>query len=57
MTPASVLYVGTAGDVAVITNGGDEVTFTGVPAGTFIPVQVKRVKSTGTTASTILALR
>tara|TARA_B100001093_G_C26620438_1_gene924342 strand:- start:300 stop:773 length:474 start_codon:yes stop_codon:yes gene_type:complete len=56
-TPASVLYVGTAGDVAVITNGGDEVTFTGVPAGTFIPVQVKRVKSTGTTASTILALR
>lgn len=54
---ACVLYVGTAGNVAVITAGGDEVTFTGIPAGTFVPVQVTRVKSTGTTASTILALR
>ena len=54
---ACVLYVGTAGDATVITSGGDEVKFTGLPAGTFVPVQVTRVKSTGTTASTILALR
>ena len=52
-----VLYVGTAGNVSVITRGGDEVLFTAKPAGTFVPVQVTRVKATGTTASTILALR
>lgn len=54
---ACVLYVGTAGNVSVITRGGDEVLFTAIPAGTFVPVQVTRVKATGTTASTILALR
>jgi hypothetical protein len=54
---ACVLYVGTAGNVSVITRGGDEVLFTAIPAGTFVPVQVTRVKVTGTTASTILALR
>ena len=54
---ACVLYVGTAGNVSVITRGGDEVLFTAIPAGTFVPVQVTRVKATTTTASTILALR
>ena len=52
----AVLYVGVAGDVDVITAGGDEVTFTGVLAGSFIPVQVTRVKATSTTASGIIAL-
>ena len=52
----AVLYVGVAGDVDVITAGGDEVTFTGVLAGSFIPVQVTRVKDTSTTASGIIAL-
>jgi hypothetical protein len=52
-----VLYVGTAGDVRVLTIGGDTVTFTAVPAGTFMPVSVKRVYSTGTVAAaSILAL-
>jgi hypothetical protein len=52
----AVLYVGDAGDVDVITAGGDEVTFTSVLAGSFIPVQVTRVKDTLTTASGIIAL-
>jgi hypothetical protein len=52
----AVLYVGDAGDVDVITAGGDEVTFTSVLAGSFIPVQVTRVKDTSTTASGIIAL-
>ena len=51
-----VLYVGGAGNVKVLTVGGDEVTFTGIQAGTFMPVQVLRVYSTGTTATNIVAL-
>lgn len=54
-----VLYVGSiaAGtDLKVLTAGGDEVTFKGLTAGTFIPVQVVRVFATGTTVSEILAL-
>ena len=51
-----VLYVGTAGDLKVETIGGDVVTFTGVLAGSFIPVQVRKVYSTDTTAQNILAL-
>lgn len=51
-----VLYVGVAGSVTLITAGGDEVTLQGVPAGTFIPIQTKRVMATGTTASGIIAL-
>jgi len=51
-----VLYVGGAGTVKVLTVGGDEVTFTGVQAGTFMPVQVVRVYATGTSATSIVAL-
>lgn len=49
------LYVGTTGNVKVTTVGGLTVTFNTVPVG-FFPVQVKRVWSTGTTASNIIAL-
>jgi len=51
-----VLYIGGAGDLRVLTAGGDDVTFTGVLAGTFLPVQVVRVFSTNTTAANLLAL-
>ena len=51
-----VLYVGVAGDVKVTTAGGDDVTFTGVLAGSFIPVQVIKVFATGTTSTNIVAL-
>tara|TARA_R100000664_G_C2756648_1_gene144603 strand:- start:1573 stop:1842 length:270 start_codon:yes stop_codon:yes gene_type:complete len=50
-----ILYVGTAGNVEVVTVGGDNVTYVGVVAGTFIPVLVKQVVAAGTTASNILA--
>jgi hypothetical protein len=55
--PARSLYVGGAGNVAVI--GLDDsaaVTLTAVPAGTILPVSVKQVKSTGTTATGIVGL-
>jgi hypothetical protein len=51
-----VLYVGTGGSVKVLTEANDEITFANVPNGTFLPVQVVRVFSTGTTASNIVAL-
>lgn len=51
-----VLYVGTKGNIKVMTVGGDEVTFTNIQDGSFIPVQVLKVFSTGTTASNIIAL-
>jgi hypothetical protein len=51
-----VLYVGTRGNLKVMTVGGDEVTFTNIQDGSFIPVQVLKVFSTGTTASNIVAL-
>lgn len=49
------LYVGGTGNVSVLTLDGQTVTFTAVPIG-FFPVAVKRVNSTGTTATNIVAL-
>lgn len=51
-----VLYIGGAGNIRVLTAGGDDVVFTGVLAGTFLPIQVVRVFSTNTTATNIVAL-
>ncbi len=50
------LYVGGAGDVKVTTVDGSTITFSAVPAGTLLPVAVKRVFATLTTATNILAL-
>lgn len=51
-----VLYVGGAGALDVTTVGGDRVTFTGILAGSFFPVQVVKVWAAGTTATNIIAL-
>lgn len=53
---ARALYIGVAGNVAITTLAGDDVTFVGVLAGTIIPIQCTVVKSTGTTATDIIAL-
>ncbi len=45
------IWVGAAGNIALVMADGSEVTFNGVQAGTLLPIRVKRVKSTGTTAS------
>lgn len=49
------LYVGTTGNISVLTASGNTVTFSNVAVG-ILPVQVQRVNSTSTTASTIVAL-
>jgi hypothetical protein len=51
------LYIGTAGNVAILTPGAaSAVTLVGATAGSIIPVQTQRVNSTNTTASNIVAL-
>ena len=52
----STLYVGTGGNVVIVTENDDTVTLVNVPSGTFIPIGVKKVKATSTTASDIVAL-
>ena len=54
--PGCFLYVGGTGNVSVITLGNDQITFNGVPAGTTLPIQVVKLRSTGTTATLINAL-
>jgi hypothetical protein len=58
---AKRLYVGGAGNVTLITAGdtsnelqGTPVTYEGVPAGTYLHVQVRAVLATGTTATQIV---
>ncbi len=51
-----ILYIGTGGSVAVVTRSGDTLTFTNVANGVFLPVVVKQVLATGTTATDILIL-
>ncbi len=50
------LYVGGTGSVSVVTIGGDIATFFAVPAGTTLPIQVLKLRSTSTTATNIVAL-
>ncbi len=49
------VWVGGAGNLAVIMQDGSTPTLTGVPAGSLLPIRVSRVKATGTTATTIVA--
>lgn len=49
------IFVGTAGNLAVVMSDNTTVTLTGVTAGSFLPISVTQVKSTGTTASNIVA--
>jgi len=64
-TNGCILYVGTAGNLAMSLAGvgntpnglpGDRLTFKNLPNASFLPTQVKRVRSTNTTASDIIAL-
>ena len=65
---SSCLYVGTAGDVAVIMQGKfgpngeypiilDAITFKNIPAGSILPIIADFVVATGTTASDFIALK
>lgn len=54
---ADALYIGEAGDVAVIMYPAlAPVVFKAVPAGTFLRINVRRVMATGTDSLSIVAL-
>lgn len=50
------LYIGTGGNAVLLDTDGNAVTFSNIVGGTLLPVQVKRVNATNTTASNIVAL-
>ncbi len=50
------LYVGAAGDLALVLASGDSVTLSAVPAGSLLPLRVQKVKATGTTAAALVGL-
>jgi hypothetical protein len=53
----SALYVGFTGNVSLICSGDtNAVTFFNIAGGSILPLRVKRVRSTGTTASGIVGL-
>ncbi len=50
------IYVGTAGDVAVVMRDGSSATFKNVPAGDVMAIAATRVTVTGTTAADLCGM-
>lgn len=56
--PFDALWIGGAGNVAIVADGDTAaVTIVGAAAGSIIPVRVKKVMSTNTTATSIVGIR
>ena len=56
MSPGYSLFVGTAGNVRVLTVTGQTVTLSNIADASWIPLQVQLVYATGTTAADIVAM-
>ena len=56
LSVARVLYIGVGGNVNVVMPDGSVVLFAGVGSGSILPVNVRRIMATSTTASSIVAL-
>jgi hypothetical protein len=54
--PARGLYVGGAGDVQVVMEGGATILFVAVPVGTILPIRFIRVTDANTDATNMVAL-
>jgi len=52
----SGIYVGGTGAVAVVTEAGTTVTFSGVPAGTVLPIRTQKVLA-ATTATLLVGFK
>ena len=53
---ARAIYVGGAGNMVCVLESGTAITFTGVLAGVVYPIRCKRINSTSTTATLMIAL-
>lgn len=53
---ARALYIGGAGNVSAVMPDDSVVMFAGLSAGTILPVRVKRVNATNTSATYLVAL-
>ena len=51
----AIIFVGTGGNLEVTTVSGDTVIYKNLPDAYTLPVQVRRVKATNTTATDIIA--
>jgi hypothetical protein len=51
------IYVGGAGNVSVVTEAGQTVTFTAPPVGTILPIRTSKVRATLTTATLLIGLK
>lgn len=56
LTPTRGLYIGGAGNVALTMADGTDITFTALAVGVIHPISCTKVKSTGTTATNIVAV-
>ena len=50
------IYVGSGGTLVAVLATGAQVTLTGLQGGTIIPIRVRRVNATGTTATGLVGL-
>lgn len=53
---ARAIYVGGAGALRVVTASGADLTLAGLASGTVLPVRVRRIMATGTTATALVGL-
>lgn len=54
--PCRGIFVGGAGNIVAVMLDDTTCTFTGVPAGTILPIVAKRINATNTTATNMVAL-
>ena len=50
------IYVGGDGNISLVDGNAATIVFSGVTAGSILPVQTARINATGTTATSIIAL-
>ncbi len=55
-TLTRAVYVGALGDVVAVREDNVAVTFVAVPAGTWLPIAVRRINATGTSAQNLIAV-
>lgn len=55
--PVRAIWVGGAGNVALVTLAGTTITFSGCTAGSVLPVMASRVMASNTTATLLVGLR